>query len=231
MNVLVACHCEEPVVMSTPPSMENELYVFSPKLFLIKYPFKNIVYKEIKDVEIYYVEIDEYCKSYDSKYQYKGWENIPDGFFDLIWFQYCPIYEYTRDKTTGEHTNIIFYNILKSSLPKLKPTGKILVPHITNKKITRHFIKSNFPDVKHKFITDDNYEEIPYFFVEMKHHENEDITDYYDDYVDEIFNVIIDTESSMLIIQNKIPKGGKTAKLQKNLRKKRSMKTNRKKYT
>jgi len=231
MKVLVACHCEEPVVMSTPPSMENELYVFSPKLFLIKDPFKNTNYEEIKDLEIYYVEIDNYCKSYNSKYQYKGWENIPDGFFDLIWFQYCPIYEYTRDKTTGEHTNIIFYNILKSSLSKLKPDGKILVPHIRKVNTTRKFIKSNFPDVQHNFITDVNYKQIPYFFVVMKHHENENINDYYNDYIDELWDQTIDTESSMLIIEKKIPKGGKTFKLLKNLRKKRSTKTNRKKYT
>ena len=231
MKVLVACHCEEPVIMSAPPSMQNELYVFSPKLFLIKDPFTPTNYEEIKDVEIYYVEIDNYCKSYDSKYQYKDWENIPDEFFDLIWFQYCPIYQYKRRKTTGELININFYDILKSSLIKLKPDGKILVPGITMVKTTRNFIKSNFPDVQHIFISYDDYEKIPYFFVEMKHHENEDINDYYEDYIDEILERIIDAESSMLIIQKKIPKGGKKFKSLKNVRKKRSTKTNRKKYT
>jgi hypothetical protein len=98
-------------------------------------------------------------------------------------------------------------------------------------KTTRNFIKSNFPDVQHIFISYDDYEKIPYFFVEMKHHENEDINDYYEDYIDEILERIIDAESSMLIIQKKIPKGGKKFKSLKNVRKKRSTKTNRKKYT
>ena len=227
MRVLVACHCEEPVVISTPP----RLYVYSPKLFLIKDPFKNTSYEEIKDVEIYYVEIDNFCKSYDSKYQYKGWENIPDGFFDLIWFQNCPIYEYDYQETTGELTNIHFYDILKSSLIKLKPDGNILVPYMVYITRTDNFIKSNFPDVQHEFISYDEYEKIPYFFVQMNHHENEDINDYYHYYTGKILDRIIRRRESMLIIQKKIPKGGKKFKSLKNLRKKRSMKKNRKKYT
>ena len=231
MRVLVACHCEEPVIMSWPPTMENKLDVYSPKLFLIKDPFKNTSYEEIEDVEIYYVEIVHYCKSYDSEYQYDGWENIPNEFFDLIWFQNCPIYKYDYQETTGELTNIDFYDILKSSLIKLKPDGNILVPYMVDITRTDNFIKSNFPDVQHKFISYGELEKIPYFFVQMNHHENEDINDYYHYYTSKILERITRRQESMLIIQKKIPKGGKKFKSLKNLRKKRSTKKNRKKYT
>jgi len=98
-NVLVACHCKEPVMMSDGIKIEN----YSPNLAFIKDPFGKFgkPITDPPDIGLYYVEVDHICKSYKSEYQYKGWENIPKDSFDLIWYQFCPLFKKNRRKYSG----------------------------------------------------------------------------------------------------------------------------------
>jgi hypothetical protein len=216
MKVLVACHCEEPVLMS----YEDEIRIYSPKLTFIKNPFGKNTEINPDGIELYYVEVSDDCKSYNSKYQYKGWEDIPKNSFDIIWYQSCQIYEYKINKD-GKVENDTFKDILTSSLSVLKPGGGIMMSlSKERKRLAGQFIESNFPKVNYKFVENEN---IPYCMVEMDG-DNIPNTDKLEDIIDHLMLIITKKQN------NEKLKGGKKSKSKKSTKskkQKKSMKSNR----
>jgi hypothetical protein len=217
MKVLVACHCEEPVFMSykNKDTDEDEISIYSHKLAFIKNPFGKDPQINPDGIELYYVDVSDYCKSYNSKYQYKGWEDIPKNYFDIIWYQFCPLIKLNEYKI--EIDVDIFEPILTSSLSVLKPGGMIMTS-LPKKKIglVRQFIHTYFPDVNCNFVEDDK---IPYCMAEMDIHKIP--------YTTRLEHIIDDP---MLIITKKQhiekPKGGKKSKSKKSTKSKKSKKSN-----
>lgn len=211
MKVLVACHCEEPVFMS----YEDEISIYSPKLTFIENPFGKDTKINPDGIEVYYVEISDDCKSYNSKYQYKGWEDIPKNSFDIIWYQSCQIYEYKLNKD-GKVENDMFKDILTSSLSVLKPGGGIMMSlSKERRRLAEQFIKSNFSEVNYNFAENEN---IPYCMVEMDG-DNIPDTAKLEDIIDHLMLIITKKQN------NEKPKGGKTSKSRKKMKQKKSKKS------
>jgi hypothetical protein len=216
MKVLVACHCEKPVIMSykNEDTGEDEISIYSDKLAFIKNPFGKNTIINPPDIELYYVEVSDYCKSYNSKYQYKGWEDIPKNSFDIIWYQFCPLYKLNKNKIEIDVDN--FNPILTSSLSVLKPDGMIMtsLPE-RNKGLVRQFIHTYFPDVNCNFVKEDT---IPYCMAEMDIHKIP--------YATRLEHII---DAPMLIItkkqNNEKPKGGKKSKSKKSTKSKKQKKS------
>lgn len=211
MKVLVACHCKEPVMLSDGIKIGN----YSPNLAFIKNPFGKNPITNPPDIELYYVEVDHLCKSYDSEYQYKGWENIPEDSFDLIWYEFCPLFTLKKEEIVIDDE--IFTDILTSSLSVLKPGGMIMTSLSKEKKnrLAGQFIQTNFKQVNHKFVESSN---IPYCMVEK------DIDNIPND---DRLQAILD--NYMLIItkkqNNEKPKGGKKSKSKKSTKSKKQKKS------
>lgn len=110
MKILVACHCKE--------SFEYDMNIRSPQL-----DFINNLTGQVnpEETEFFYVDKDENCPSYGEPNQYRNWQDIPNNFFDLVWFEYCPIAEV---KTAKQKT--IFIQFIMAALSKLNPNGTLI---------------------------------------------------------------------------------------------------------
>lgn len=81
--------------------------IFSPPLTFSSSEFKQ------EDMEISYIDPDPRCSPHPS--QFTSWKAIPNGTFDYIWFESCPLYGNEQ----------MMRNILLPALDKLKEGGSL----------------------------------------------------------------------------------------------------------
>lgn len=110
MKILVACHCKES-------------YYIKRHLASQELDFINNLTGEINppDAELFYIEIDENCPAHGDPNQYRNWEEIPNDFFDLIWFEYCPIAQIEKPLDQK-----IFIKFIRTAISKLNPDGMLI---------------------------------------------------------------------------------------------------------
>ncbi len=127
MKVLVACHCKE-------SHSESNGITLSPTL-----NFTNKLTKQFNpsDTEIHYIDQDPNCPSYGKEYQYYDWSEVPNNYFDLIWYEHCPIGPLEEDK----HTREIFLSLVTDSLEKLKTNGLIMTQTYTSEEFIKGILQ------------------------------------------------------------------------------------------
>ena len=103
-RILIACHCKTPIYY------EEWKNTYSPTLTM----YSSLI--DPSTVEFSYIDKDENCPDYGKPLQYNSWEEIPDNYFDYIWFQYCPLFR----------SEALAFEIFNSALNKVKRGGKIM---------------------------------------------------------------------------------------------------------
>lgn len=109
-KILIACHCHKP-------------YRFKPTHRVMTSPTLTFESETIlkHKVEFSYIDPDKACPKNES--QYSDWIDIPNNYFDYIWFEYCPIFNIT-----------VGIEILIRAISKLKVNGKIIIAISNNSK-------------------------------------------------------------------------------------------------
>ena len=141
MDILVGCHCNEPY-----KSDQNAVEV-SPKLSF-NVGNNNSSHNKKTKINIYYSDIDEKCPKSENQF---GELKTIEKKFDLVWFQYCPIF--SNDKT--------FIDFIETGKSLLKINGKLITP-----------TTPEYDEVKIKTLLGSKYvyrllsfDELPYNFV------------------------------------------------------------------
>lgn len=145
MRLLVACHCKSPVyhkdgyIISSPP-LTFQSSTISPE-----------------SVEISYIDKQPKCSEYGKPFQYADWTEIPDNYFDYIWFEACPVF---GDRFTGKI-------IIEDALKKLNMEGKIFIGLHNDSKQQTHLkyferIFNEIGAVEHKLIPK---EDLPFYMA------------------------------------------------------------------
>ncbi len=159
MKILIACHCKSPVSY-----LENGRRLrASPKL-----TFTSDTIDEA-DVEISYIDYHEHCPDYGKPLQYSLWKDIPNKYFDYIWFHFCPIWG--QMGITGK-ANEVAIGLFNRALKKVKTGGKIII--FTGLEVPDTYFESLLDAVKHKLTYESKEKKDLPFFMESttKSHHN-----------------------------------------------------------
>ena len=159
MKILVACHCKE-------PHLEDNGLLLSPTL-----NFTNKLTKQFNpsDTEIHYIDQNPDCPAYGKEYQYYDWSEVPNNYFDLIWYEHCPIGPLEEDKQTRE----IFLSLVSDSLEKLKTNGLIITQTYTSDEFIKGILQK--AGIIYKYNIETNvvlFKDIPYWLFRKGNHEN-----------------------------------------------------------
>lgn len=197
MKILVACHCKE-------SHSESNGITLSPTL-----NFSNKLTKQFNpsDTELHYIDQDPNCPSYGKEYQYYDWSEVPNNYFDLIWYEHCPIGPLEEDK----HTREIFLSLVTNSLEKLKTNGLIMTQIYTSEEFIKGILQNaGINNIETNVVL---FKDIPYWLFQKGDHSNSKNNVY------------------MIIKKLNNKKGGTNKKRkQTNKRRKRRIKTNKRKY-
>jgi hypothetical protein len=149
MDVLIACHCNKPIINEKEVGINR---VSSPEL-IFNVGQKNKNHDAKTTVNIYYSDNDPECPQQEN--QYGKMEDIKDRKFDLVWFQYCPMFAKEE----------IFLKFIETGMSLLKENGTLITyahqnyfeshKSILQNKYQKNFRVMDFNDLPYNFTVAD----------------------------------------------------------------------------